>query len=114
MANARKPESFVWTDDEVELLLRLPLDYKESKLQENDDWELCQLKYIDLMNAFHAHYLRESSEDLPHKAIALFKTKVMVKLKKKNLWQLQTGCGHRCRMGQGRMVMLLYEHYQEI
>ena len=34
MASARKPESFVWTGNEVELLLRLTLDYKASKLQE--------------------------------------------------------------------------------
>ena len=34
MACARKPEAFVWTDNEVELLLRLTLDYKASKLQE--------------------------------------------------------------------------------
>ena len=34
MASARKPESFVWTSNEVELLLRLALDYKASKLQE--------------------------------------------------------------------------------
>ena len=37
MASARKPESFVWTDNEVELLLRLTLNYKESKLQERLD-----------------------------------------------------------------------------
>ena len=34
MASARKPESFVWTVNEVELLLRLTLNYKASKLQE--------------------------------------------------------------------------------
>ena len=34
MARARKPEAFVWIDNEVELLLRLTLDYKVSKLQE--------------------------------------------------------------------------------
>ena len=34
MATARKPESFVWTINEVELLLRLTLNYKASKLQE--------------------------------------------------------------------------------
>ena len=33
MARARKPESFVWIDNEVELL-RLTLDYKASKLHE--------------------------------------------------------------------------------
>ena len=30
MASARKPESFVWTGNEVELLLRLTLNYKAS------------------------------------------------------------------------------------
>ena len=34
MASARKPESVVWTGNEVELLLRLTLNYKTSKLQE--------------------------------------------------------------------------------
>ena len=34
MASARKPESFVWTVNEVEPLLRFTLDYKASKLQE--------------------------------------------------------------------------------
>ena len=34
MASARKPESFVWTVNEVKLLLRLTLNYKTSKLQE--------------------------------------------------------------------------------
>ena len=32
MASTRKPELFVWTDNEVELLQRLTLDYKASKL----------------------------------------------------------------------------------
>ena len=31
MASARKPESFVWSDNEDELLLRLTLNYKASK-----------------------------------------------------------------------------------
>ena len=34
MASTRKPESFVWTDNEVKLLLWLTLNYKASKLQE--------------------------------------------------------------------------------
>ena len=34
MASARKPEAFVWTVNEVKLLLRLTLDYKASKLQD--------------------------------------------------------------------------------
>ena len=34
MASARTPESFVWSDNEVELLLRHAFDYKVSKKQE--------------------------------------------------------------------------------
>ena len=34
IASARKPVSLVWTVNEVELLLRLTLNYKASKLQE--------------------------------------------------------------------------------
>ena len=34
MAGGRKPESLVWTSNEVKLLLRLTLNYKASKLQE--------------------------------------------------------------------------------
>ena len=34
MASASKPESLAWTVNEVELLLRLTLNYKESELQE--------------------------------------------------------------------------------
>ena len=34
VASVRKPESFVWTVNEVELLLQLRLNYKASKLQE--------------------------------------------------------------------------------
>ena len=34
MASARKPESFVWTSHEIELLLRLTFNYKTCKLQE--------------------------------------------------------------------------------
>lgn len=39
--SSKKPESFVWTDNEVKLLR---LDYKARKLQEDVDWELCQSK----------------------------------------------------------------------
>ena len=33
MAHARKPEMFVWTDNEAKLLLRLTLNYKASKFR---------------------------------------------------------------------------------
>ena len=36
--------SFIWTDGEFELLLKVTLEYKTSKAIENVDWESCQQK----------------------------------------------------------------------
>ena len=44
-----KDNSFVWTDDEVLLLLKVTLDYKTAKTMENIDWESCQTKYSDTL-----------------------------------------------------------------
>ena len=41
-------ENAVWTDNEVEMLLRLTLDFKVGKLQESVDWESCQSNYTDI------------------------------------------------------------------
>ncbi|KAK0154840.1 hypothetical protein N1851_002846 [Merluccius polli] len=110
---AKKAESFVWTDCEVELLLRLTLDYKANKLQENVDWESCQSKYLDLANAFRAQCPTEATEDFPHAATAVSKVQVTTKLKNicgKYRRAVDTGR----RSGQGRVVMLFYELCQEI
>ena len=45
-----KDNSFVWTDDEVLLLLKVTLDYKTAKTMENIDWESCQTKYSDILD----------------------------------------------------------------
>ena len=66
---AKKAESFVWTDCKVELLLRLTLDYKANKLQQNvDSCQSCQSKYLDLANAFRAQCPTEATEDFPRAA----------------------------------------------
>ena len=49
-------EPFVWTDDEVDLLLSVVLEYKVSRTSENVDWETCQSKYSDILELFHAQY----------------------------------------------------------
>ena len=41
-------ESFVWTDDEVELLLKVTAEYKVNQTAKNIDWESCQTKYSDI------------------------------------------------------------------
>ena len=49
-------EPFVWTDDEVDLLFSVVLEYKVSRTSENVDWETCQSKYSDILELFHAQY----------------------------------------------------------
>ena len=39
-----KGDAFVWIDDEVELRLKVTVEYKLSKTLENVDWESCQTK----------------------------------------------------------------------
>lgn len=84
MVNARsstaRVESFVWTNGEVELLLRVTLDYKLTKLQENVDWESCHSKYSKIMNAFQAQYLSKPTEkNFPHDANIVSKAQVTAK-----------------------------------
>ncbi|KAK0135754.1 hypothetical protein N1851_028378 [Merluccius polli] len=110
---AKKAESFVWTDCEVELLLRLTLDYKANKLQENVDWESCQSKYLDLANAFRAQCPTKATEDFPHAATAVSKVQVTTKLKNiRGKYRRAMDTGRRS--GQVRVVMLFYELCQEI
>lgn len=49
--------TFVWTDEEVGLLLQVTLNYKTTKFQENIDWESCQSKYADICHNYLEEYL---------------------------------------------------------
>ena len=44
-------DNFVWTDDEVQLLLEVTNDYKVSTAAKNIDWESCQSKYTDILES---------------------------------------------------------------
>ena len=44
-----KVDNFVWTDDEVQLLLEVTNDYKVSKAAKIINWESCQSKYTDIL-----------------------------------------------------------------
>lgn len=113
-ATRARVESFVWTDDEVELLLRVTLDYKSTKLKDNVDWESCHSKYSDIMDAFQAQYPRESTEkDFPHGANMLSKAQVTTKLKSIRCKYRQT-VGKGRRSGQGRVVLIFYALCEEI
>ena len=43
---------FTWTDDEVELLLKVTIDYKVSETAEDVYWESVQRKYSDTLDRF--------------------------------------------------------------
>ncbi|XP_063060615.1 uncharacterized protein LOC134453794 [Engraulis encrasicolus] len=83
-ATAKKNESLVWTDDEVELLLRVTLEYKTTRYQENVDWESCQSKYQDIGNAFRDRYPRDAApagKEFPHEPSTITKAQITAKLK---------------------------------
>ena len=52
-----KTEYFVWTDDKVELFLKVTIDYKVKKTSWNVDKESCQTKYSSILHMFTAQYL---------------------------------------------------------
>ncbi|XP_060754292.1 uncharacterized protein LOC132865807 [Neoarius graeffei] len=107
-------EAFMWTDSEVELLLRVTLDYKTTKLQENVDWESCHSKYSDIMEAFQAQYPQSPVEqDFPHDAKSVTKPQVSSKLKSirtKYRRAVETGR----RRGLGRVLLLYSKLCEEI
>ena len=50
--SSREEKSFVWEDEEVELLLSSTLDYKKKKTSEGIDWESVKSKYADILEIY--------------------------------------------------------------
>ncbi|KAI9532226.1 hypothetical protein NQZ68_033850 [Dissostichus eleginoides] len=107
-------EVFSWTDDEVELLFRVTLDYKTSKVQEKVDWESCKCKYSDIGDLFQAQYPRTPTEkDFPHDLSAITKGKFTAKLKQIPIkYRHAVDIGRRS--GQGRVVLMFFELCEEV
>ena len=109
-----KVDSYVWTDDEVELLLKITNEYKVSKAMENIDWESCQTKYSDIFDLYLEQYpsTKEDAEKLGkeyyHKKEELNKGIVTTKLKNIRLKFRQAVDSGR-RSGHGRVVLLYFE-----
>ena len=72
-ADKSKSDSYIWTDDEVELLLNVTNEYKVNKTMGNTDWESCQSKYSDILERLLEQYpstpeeAEEVGKDYPHK-----------------------------------------------
>lgn len=115
MANSsRRIESLVWTDSEVELLLRVTLDYKTAQIQKGVDWESCHSKYGDITEAFQAEYPGDAAEmDFPHKSATITKPQITTKLK-----SIRTKYRHALdsgrRSGHGRAVLIFHELCEQI
>lgn len=117
MASSRgRNDSFVWTDDEVELLLRVTLNYKTTKEQDGVDWETCQSKYADIMDAFLEQYPATGmaeGKDFPHQIQNISKAQITTKIKSirgKYRQALNTGR----RRGLGRVLLLFFGLCEEI
>ena len=72
-ATKAKEQTFVWTNNKVELLLKITHEYKVKKAGENVDWESVRSKYSDIWEQLKrqlppdSEEAREIGKDLPRK-----------------------------------------------
>lgn len=116
--NDTKLQPFKWTDDEVELLLKITQVYKTSKAVQNIDWESCQTKYGDILKNFNNHNpSRENAlkfgKEYPHKEGDLSKSVLAFKLKMIRK-RFREGIDSVRKSGHGRVVLLYFELCQQI
>ena len=104
---AGKTDNFVWTDEEVEMLLQTTLDYKATKAQEGVDWESCQSKYVDIWTEFLRQYpVPGGTAAYPHEKEAICKTQIASKLKGVRAKYRQAVDTQR-RSGHGRVTLFI-------
>ena len=110
--------SFIWTDDEVELLLKVTLEYKTSRAIENVDRESCQQKHGDILKLYLDQYPTPANaaaieKDFPHKKEQITHSSLTSKIKairKKFRQAINSGR----KSGHGRVVLLYFELCEEI
>lgn len=110
---AAPKKNFVWTDEEVELLLRATLDYKTTKTLIGIDWESCQTKYQDIWTSFMEQYPTPTDGEqrpvaFPHPPTELTKQQVTTKLKAIR-GKYREAIDSQRRSGHGRVIALYFE-----
>ena len=60
-----KKTSFVWTDEEVTLLLSVVNDFKTQKAAEGLDWRSIKIKYEDLTEQYIERYPKSATSKFP-------------------------------------------------
>ena len=116
---ASSKRDFVWTDDEVELLLTVTHQYKVQKLMETVDWESIKFKYDDILTKLREELPATEEEakslqkDYPHTKEKITKAILTTKLKSVRIKFRQAVDSGR-RSGHGRVVLLYYELCEKI
>ena len=113
-----KLDNFIWSDDEVELLLNVVLEYKTARTMENVDWETCQTKYTDILDLFRAQYpSKENAEEIgkefPHESEEINKAILTNKLKAIRI-KFRAAVDRGRKSGHGRVVLLYFDKCEEI
>ncbi|XP_056152437.1 uncharacterized protein LOC130126821 [Lampris incognitus] len=109
---------FAWTDDEVELLLKVTHEYKAVKAAENMDWESCQSKYSDIFEWYGERYpspeeAMAMGKEYPHKKYELTKGQLTSKVKAIRMRYRQAVNLGRKR-SRGRVVLLYFDLCESI
>ena len=79
---------FIWTDEEISLLLQIIINYKATKMARGLDWETVKAKYEEIMELFHLRYPKEGSgvspEEYPNSAdpTVVSKEHIVTKIKR--------------------------------
>ena len=114
-----KSESFKWTDDEAELLLKVTRDYKVLKSAEGVDWESVQSKYSDILKRLLTKLpatpeeAKELNKDYPHKKIDITKQILTTKLKAIRI-KYQQAVNSGRKSGHGRVVFMFFDLCESI
>ena len=95
-------KEFVWSDDEVELLLNVANEYKVAKAAESVDWESVKSKYKDIFDLFVAA--------LPEEIKLQSLTSKLKAIRLKFRQAVDSGR----RSGHGRVVIIYYELCEKI
>ncbi|KAK9538689.1 hypothetical protein VZT92_003846 [Zoarces viviparus] len=118
MAKRGTRDFFAWTDDEVELLLKVTHEYKVVNAAQNTDWESLHNKYGDILTRFLGHYpapadAMHMGKDYPHSKDELTKVKLTTKIKAIRVRYRQAVESGNKR-GHGRVLLLYFELCESI
>ncbi|KAL9956170.1 hypothetical protein ACROYT_G037611 [Oculina patagonica] len=73
-------KNFTWSDEEINLLLNVVIDYKARKAGEGVDWETVMSKYEDVTKMFLEKYPHNDKEKFPRLTVVYSFTKSSVNL----------------------------------